>query len=140
MVDPVSSCSEHTCQPLSRVNHHVALKILAADSHGAEKDVFELNSLRHIETAELDHPGYKHVIYLLDEFRHAGPHVDHVFLVSEVMGEDLVGLARRYRDCKLPVHLVKGIARQLLPGQDYLHRSCMVVHTGQWVHFTLSAH
>ncbi|KAI9744041.1 MAG: serine/threonine protein kinase, CMGC group [Candelina submexicana] len=113
----------------TRVNRHVALKILTADSYGGEKDVYELSILRHIKNANPDHPGYKHVVCLLDEFRHAGPHGDHVCLVFEVMGEDLVGLARRYCDGKLPVHLVKQVARQLLLGLDYLHRSCMVVHT-----------
>ena len=61
--------------------------------------------------------------------------VFHVCLVFEVMGEDLVALARRYSDQKLPIHLVKQISRQLLLGLDYLHNPCKVVHTG---HFTLS--
>ncbi|KAL9635251.1 MAG: hypothetical protein Q9204_002683 [Flavoplaca sp. TL-2023a] len=84
---------------------------------------------RYVVTANADHPGYKHVVCLLDEFRHAGPHGVHVCLVFEVMGEDLVALGRRYCDQKLPVHLVKQVARQLLLGLDYLHRSCKVVHT-----------
>lgn len=122
------------------MDRHVALKILTADSYGGEKDVYELSILRRIKTANPNHPGYKHVIGLLDDFRHAGPHGDHVCLVFEPMGEDLVGLARRYCDRKIPAHLVKQIARQLLLGLDYLHRSCMVVHTGQLVHFTQSAY
>lgn len=127
------------CLTLPREDRHVALKILTADCYGGEKEVFELSILRHIKTANPDHPGYKHVIYLLDDFRHAGPHGDHVCLVFEVMGEDLVGLARRSQDEKIPAHLVKQIARQLLLGLDYLHRSCMVVHTGQLVQFRTSA-
>ena len=127
------------CLTLSRVNRHVALKILTAESYGGEKDIYELTILRHIKTANVDHPGYKHVVCLLDEFRHAGPHGVHVCLVFEVMGEDLVALVRRYCEEKLPVHLVKQVARQLLLGLDYLHRSCKVVHTGQWFHFTNSA-
>lgn len=115
---------------LSRVNRHVALKILTAESYGGDNDIYELSILRHIKTADPDHPGYKHVICLLDDFRHAGPHGVHVCLVFEVMGEDLVALARRYRDGKLPAQLVKQVARQLLLGLDYLHRSCKVVHTG----------
>lgn len=95
--------------------------------------------MRHIKTASPDHPGYKHVICLLDEFRRAGPPGVHVCLIFEVMGEDLVALARRYCGEKLPVHLVKQIARQLLLGLDYLHRSCKVVHTGQRVLFKNSA-
>ena len=116
---------------LPRVNRHVALKVSTTESYGGEKDIYELSILQHIKTANTDHPGYKHVICLLDEFRHAGPHGVHVCLVFDVMGEDLVALVRRYPDRKLPVYLVKQIARQLLLGLDYLHRSCKVVHTGQ---------
>ena len=133
---PVSSQFEHICPTLPRVNRHVAWKILTANSYGGENDIHELSILRHIKTADPEHPGYKHVICLLDEFRHVGPHGVHVWLVFEVMGEDLVGLVRRYRDGKLPVHMVKQIARQLLLELDYLHRSCMAVHTGQWFCFT----
>ncbi|KAL9609607.1 MAG: hypothetical protein Q9167_005631 [Letrouitia subvulpina] len=113
----------------TRVNRHVALKILTAESYGGEKEIYELSILRHIKTVNPDHPGYKHVICLLDEFRHTGPHGVHVCLVFEVMGEDLVTLARRYSDKKLPIHIVKQVARQLFLGLDYLHRSCKVVHT-----------
>lgn len=115
----------------SRLNRHVALKILTADSYGGEKDIYELSILRHIKPANADHPGFQHVICLLDDFQHTGPHGVHVCLVFEVMGEDLAALVRRYRDKKLPIHLVKQVARQLLLGLDYLHRSCKVVHTGQ---------
>ncbi|KAI9749813.1 MAG: asparagine synthetase [Chaenotheca gracillima] len=111
------------------MNHHVALKILTANSYGGEKEVFELEILRHIETANPDHPGHRHVISLLDNFRHTGTNGEHVCLVFEVMGEDLLGLSRRYRGEKIPVHLVKQIAKQLFLGLDYLHRSCKVVHT-----------
>lgn len=128
---PVNSQYEDMCLKLPRVNRNVALKILTAESYGGEKDIYELSILRHIKAANTDHPGYKHVICLLDEFRHAGPHGVHVCLVFDVMGENLVALGRRYPDRKLPVHLMKQIIRQLLLGLDYLHRSCKVVHTGQ---------
>ena len=120
---------------MPRVNRQVAL---TAESYGGENEIYELNILRHIKTANPDHPGHKHVLCLLDEFRHAEPHGVHVCLVFEAMGEDLVTLARRYSDQKLPVHLVKQITRLLLLGLDYLHDSCKVVHTDQWFHFTLS--
>lgn len=138
-VGPVNSQYKHICLTLSRVNRHVALKILTAESYGGGKDIYELSVLRHIKTANPDHPGYKHVACLLDEFRHEGPHGVHVCLVFEVMGEDLVALVRRYCDEKLPIQLVKQVARQLLLGLDYLHRSCKIVHTGQWFRFTNSA-
>lgn len=121
------------------MNRHVALKILTAESYGGKNEIYELSILRHIKSVNADHPGYKHVVCLLDEFRHTGPHGVHVCLIFEVMGEDLGALVRRYSSEKLPVHLVKQVARQLLMGLEYLHRSCNVVHTGQWFHFTISA-
>lgn len=98
----------------------MALKITTAESYGGENEIYELDILRHIKTANPGLPGHKHVLCLVDEFRHAGPHGVHVCLVFEVMGEDLVALARRYSDQKLPIHLVKQISRQLLLGLDYL--------------------
>ena len=75
------------CLRLSRANRHVALKMLTAESYGGGKDIYELSILRHIKTANPDHPGYKHVVCLLDEFGNAGPHDVRVCLVFEVMAE-----------------------------------------------------
>ena len=52
-------------------------------------------------------------------------------MVFEVLGENLLGLIRRYENKGVPMHLVKQIAKQIMLGLDYMHRCCGVIHTGQ---------
>ena len=51
-------------------------------------------------------------------------------MVFEVLGENLLGLIRRYENKGVPMHLVKQIAKQVLLGLDYMHKYCGVIHTG----------
>jgi len=51
-------------------------------------------------------------------------------MVSEVLGENLLGLIKRHQNKGVPMHLVKQIAKQILLGLDYMHRCCGVIHTG----------
>ncbi|EGW35293.1 uncharacterized protein SPAPADRAFT_58513 [Spathaspora passalidarum NRRL Y-27907] len=50
-------------------------------------------------------------------------------MVFEVLGENLLGLIRRYKHRGIPIVFVKQIAKQLLAALDFLHRSCGVIHT-----------
>ena len=112
------------------------------------------------------HPGRRHVVSLLDHFRHKGPNGSHVCtrlrftsksklltvhstrsgMVFEVLGENLLGLIKRYQVCAnahhvsrsvlihpqnrgVPEHIVKQISKQVLLGLDYLHSHCGVIHT-----------
>jgi serine/threonine-protein kinase SRPK3 len=50
-------------------------------------------------------------------------------MVFEVLGENLLGLIRRHQSKGVPMHLVKQIAKQILLGLDYMHRSCGMIHT-----------
>ena len=52
-------------------------------------------------------------------------------MVFEVLGENLLGLIRRHQNKGVPMHLVKQIAKQILLGLDYMHRSCGIIHTGK---------
>ncbi|KAG7087162.1 hypothetical protein E1B28_013143 [Marasmius oreades] len=70
-------------------------------------------------------------------------------MVFEVLGENLLGLIRRFQVSEIverptswltteyfqtrgvPIPLVKQIAKQVLLGLDYMHRCCGVIHTGQ---------
>ncbi|CAE6400295.1 unnamed protein product [Rhizoctonia solani] len=67
----------------------------------------------------------------LDHFRHKGPNGNHVCMVFEVLGENLLGLIKRHRASAkgIPVHLVKQIAKQILLALDYMHRQCGIIHT-----------
>jgi serine/threonine-protein kinase SRPK3 len=67
---------------------YVALKILTADSFGGSKPVYELDIRKHISQTDHIHPGYKHVVHLLNSFVHEGPNGKHSCLVLELMGAE----------------------------------------------------
>jgi serine/threonine-protein kinase SRPK3 len=50
-------------------------------------------------------------------------------MIFEVLGENLLGLIRRYRDLTIPIPLVKQVAAQLLVGLEYMHDKCRIIHT-----------
>lgn len=117
---------------LSRDNtngKHVALKVVRSAAHYTETAIDEIKLLNRIVQAKPDHPGRKHVVSLLDSFEHKGPHGTHVCMVFEVLGENLLGLIKRWNHRGIPMPLVKQITKQVLMGLDYLHRECGIIHT-----------
>lgn len=110
-------------------NCHVAMKIVRSAKHYTETAVDEIKLLDKVTTSDLNHPGHQHVIQLLDTFTHKGPNGVHVVMVFEVLGENLLGLIRRYKHRGIPIVFVKQIAKQLLSALDFLHRRCGVIHT-----------
>lgn len=117
---------------LSRDNtngKHVALKVVRSAAHYTETAVDEIKLLNKIVQAKPDHPGRKHVVSLLDSFEHKGPNGTHVCMVFEVLGENLLGLIKRWNHRGIPMPLVKQITKQVLLGLDYLHRECGIIHT-----------
>lgn len=117
---------------LSRDNvtgKHVALKVVRSAAHYTETAIDEIKLLNKIVAAKPDHPGRKHVVSLLDSFEHKGPNGTHVCMVFEVLGENLLGLIKRWNHRGIPIPLVKQIAKQVLLGLDYLHRECGIIHT-----------
>ncbi|OAA35171.1 serine/threonine-protein kinase SRPK2 [Metarhizium rileyi] len=117
---------------LSRDNtngKHVALKVVRSAAHYTETAIDEIKLLNRIVQARPDHPGRKHVVSLLDSFDHKGPHGTHVCMVFEVLGENLLGLIKKWNHRGIPMPLVKQITKQVLMGLDYLHRECGIIHT-----------
>jgi serine/threonine-protein kinase SRPK3 len=117
---------------LSRDNvtqKHVALKVVRSAAHYTETAIDEIKLLNKIVAAKPDHPGRKHVVSLLDSFEHKGPNGTHVCMVFEVLGENLLGLIKRWNHRGIPMPLVKQITKQVLLGLDYLHRECGIIHT-----------
>jgi len=53
----------------------------------------------------------------------------HICMVFEVLGENLLGLIKRWNHRGIPTALVKQITKQVLLGLDYLHRECGIIHT-----------
>ena len=117
---------------LSRDNEtgkHIALKVVRSASHYTETAIDEIKLLKKIVDANPNHPGRAHVVSLLDSFEHIGPNGKHVCMVFEVLGENLLGLIKRWNHRGIPMPLVKQIVKQVLLGLDYLHRECGIIHT-----------
>ncbi|KAF2444884.1 serine protein kinase-like protein Sky1 [Karstenula rhodostoma CBS 690.94] len=117
---------------LSRDNttgKHVALKVVRSAAHYTETALDEIKLLNKVVDANKDHPGRAHVVSLLDSFNHKGPNGVHVCMVFEVLGENLLGLIKRWNHRGIPMPLVKQITKQVLLGLDYLHRECGIIHT-----------
>ncbi|KAL9608928.1 MAG: hypothetical protein Q9167_006268 [Letrouitia subvulpina] len=108
---------------------HVALKVVRSAAHYTETAIDEIKLLQKIVEANPKHPGKKHVVSLLDSFEHKGPNGTHVCMVFEVLGENLLGLIKRWNHRGIPMPLVKQITKQVLLGLDYLHRDCGIIHT-----------
>lgn len=111
------------------MNWHVALKVVKSASHYTETAVDEIKLLQKVVSSDPDHPGRRHVVSLLDHFRHEGPNGSHVCMVFEVLGENLLGLIKRYQNRGVPEHIVKQIGKQVLLGLDYIHSKCGIIHT-----------
>lgn len=119
--------------------HHceVALKIVKAEGKYRDAAEDEIRILKKIaeETSKVkshdvhDHCGDNHVVKLLDDFMHHGPNGDHVCMVFEVLGENLLKVIKTYEHRGLPVRMVKQIVKQVLAGLDLLHRKCGIIHT-----------
>ena len=113
----------------TETGRHVALKVVRSAAHYTETAVDEIKLLQKIVQANPSHPGKKHVVSLLDSFNHKGPNGEHVCMVFEVLGENLLGLIKRWNHRGIPMPLVKQITKQVLLGLDYLHRDCGIIHT-----------
>ena len=113
----------------SKTGKHVALKVVRSAAHYTETAVDEIKLLNRVVEANPNHPGKRYVVGLLDSFEHKGPHGTHVCMVFEVLGENLLGLIKRWNHRGIPMPLVKQITKQVLLGLDYMHRECGIIHT-----------
>ena len=124
---PVNSL--RSLQRTHSTRRHVALKVVKSDGHYTETALDEIQLLQRVVNSSPTHAGRCHVVGLVDDFRHNGPNGSHVCMVFEVLGENLLGLIKRYQHRGVPQHIVKQIAKQVLLGLDYLHNECRIIHT-----------
>ncbi|KHG12495.1 Serine/threonine-protein kinase SRPK [Gossypium arboreum] len=108
-------------------SRYVALKIQKSTQHYTEAAMDEIKILKQI--AEGDRDDKKCVVKLLDHFKHSGPNGQHMCMVFEYLGDNLLTLIK-YSDYRgVPLHMVKEICQHILVGLDYLHRELSIIHT-----------
>ncbi|GKV37593.1 hypothetical protein SLEP1_g45608 [Rubroshorea leprosula] len=106
---------------------YVALKVQKSAQHYTEAAMDEITILQQV--AEGDPDDKKCVVKLLDHFKHSGPNGQHVCMVFEYLGDNLLTLIK-YSDYRgLPIHMVREICVRILVGLDYLHRELSIIHT-----------
>jgi len=129
---------------------YAALKVCSAKYGTTAKDeilllekvrkrAYKSSRNRHGVSEFVEHPGARHVIRLLDYFSTRGRFKgdEHICMVFEPLGENLLNLLDRYRRHNrrrdglkgIPIEVVKIIAKQVLKGLVYLHEECDLVHT-----------
>ncbi|KAL0930689.1 serine/threonine protein kinase [Colletotrichum truncatum] len=114
----------------------LALKVLSAESYGAEKDIFEREILIRLRSGDSTYLGYKHVCHLVDDFEHKGPNGNHICLVFEVFGETLRSFGAWFPESMIPNQVMRRFTIQLLLALDYAHHY-KVIHTGISFYFLL---
>ncbi|XP_058074985.1 uncharacterized protein LOC131223562 isoform X2 [Magnolia sinica] len=108
-------------------NRYVALKVQKSAQHYTEAAMDEITILKQIAEGDLEDK--KCVVKLLDHFKHSGPNGQHVCMVFEYLGDNLLTLIK-YSDYRgMPLHMVKEICFHILVGLDYLHRELSIIHT-----------
>ncbi|KAJ6693037.1 MITOGEN-ACTIVATED PROTEIN KINASE [Salix purpurea] len=108
-------------------SRYVALKVQKSAQHYTEAAMDEIKILKQI--AEGDPDDKMCVVKLLDHFKHPGPNGQHVCMVFEYLGDNLLTLIK-YSDYRgVPLHMAKEICFHILAGLDYLHRQLSIIHT-----------
>lgn len=103
------------------------MKVQKSAQHYTEAALDEIKILKQI--AEGDIEDKKCVVKLLDHFKHSGPNGQHVCMVFEYLGDNLLTLIK-YGDYRgIPLHMVKEICFHILVGLDYLHSKLSIIHT-----------
>lgn len=108
-------------------NRYVALKVQKSAQHYTEAAMDEIAILKQIAEGDVDDK--KCVVKLLDHFKHTGPNGQHVCMVFEFLGDNLLTLIKYYDYRGMPLHTVKEICFSVLVGLDYLHRQLSIIHT-----------
>ncbi|KAJ7445490.1 kinase-like domain-containing protein [Mycena galericulata] len=117
---------------------YAAMKVMKAEVTDLP-ELHESDYLRRVLTADPTHPGFRHNLHLLDEFRLQGPNGRHLCLVTELLGERLDEYAKRFPHGRVPMAMIKMLSRQIINAILYLHEKCDIIHTGEsWIYNSMS--
>lgn len=103
------------------------MKVQKSAQHYSEAAIDEITILKQVAAEDPDDS--QGVVKLLDHFKHTGPNGQHVCMVFEFLGDNLLTLIKLYKYKGLPLRMVKELSSQILVGLDFLHRHLSVIHT-----------
>ncbi|XP_070758489.1 SRSF protein kinase 3-like [Enoplosus armatus] len=107
----------------------VALKVVKSAQTFTETALDEIKLLKCVRDSDPKDPKRERVVHLIDDFRITGVNGEHVCMVLEVLGHQLLRWIIKSNYTGLPLPCVKNILRQVLQGLDYLHTKCKIIHT-----------
>ncbi|CAH1433291.1 unnamed protein product [Lactuca virosa] len=111
----------------TQTSKYVALKIQKSAPEFAQSALHEIQVLSTL--TENDPENKKCVIRLLDHFKHTGPNGQHLCMVLEFLGDNILQLIRYNRYKGLPLNKVREICKCILTALDYIHRELNILHT-----------
>eukprot|EP00796_Vickermania_ingenoplastis_P005498 gene5498-3969_t len=103
-----------------------AMKVQKSAKEYNDAALDEIDLLYQIRASEAD--GSPQCAQLNDFFHHSGPNGNHVCMVFDVYGENLLTLIERYEYHGIPLPIVKCISQQVLVALDHIHR-VRIIHT-----------
>ncbi|XP_020489486.2 SRSF protein kinase 3-like isoform X2 [Labrus bergylta] len=106
----------------------VALKVVKSAETFTETALDEIKLLKCVRDSDPKDPKRERVVHLIDDFRVTGVNREHVCMVLEVLGHQLLKWIIKSNYTGLPLPCVKSILRQVLQGLDYLHTKCKIIH------------
>uniref|UniRef100_A0A3B4UJ40 non-specific serine/threonine protein kinase n=1 Tax=Seriola dumerili TaxID=41447 RepID=A0A3B4UJ40_SERDU len=107
----------------------VALKVVKSAQTFTETALDEIKLLKCVRDSDSKDPKRERIVHLIDDFRTSGANGEHVCMVLEVLGHQLLRWIIKSNYTGLPLPCVKSILRQVLQGLDYLHTKCKIIHT-----------
>uniref|UniRef100_A0A8R1HM47 Serine/threonine-protein kinase spk-1 n=1 Tax=Caenorhabditis japonica TaxID=281687 RepID=A0A8R1HM47_CAEJA len=107
----------------------VAMKIVKSAEHYTEAALDEIKLLLSVRSADPNDTGCAKVVQLLDEFTVTGINGQHVAMVFEVLGCNLLKLIIRSNYRGLHLEQVRKICKQILEALRYMHEKCGIIHT-----------
>ncbi|CAM8902426.1 unnamed protein product [Rhodiola kirilowii] len=111
----------------TRNSNYVALKIQKSAAQFAQAALHEIEVLSAV--ANGDPSNAKCVLHLIDHFKHSGPNGQHLCMVLEFLGDNLLRLIRYNRYLGFELSKVREACKCILTGLDYLHRELGIIHT-----------
>ncbi|XP_056129061.1 SRSF protein kinase 3-like [Lampris incognitus] len=107
----------------------VALKVVKSAATFTETALDEIKLLKCVRDSDPKDLKRERVVHLVDDFRVSGVNGEHVCMILEVLGHQLLKWIIKSNYTGLPLPCVKSILSQVLQGLDYLHTKCKIIHT-----------